>query len=115
MDPLQAFAMPTHGVLVTISSANSWRAGSDCEAIRFAYVATNSSEPLSFVSVHSATHPDRVAGCASRPSRLAEMSFGVVIELYLMADLAEGDEVRLALAHAGASIYYPAQPIDETS
>jgi hypothetical protein len=41
------------------------------------------------------------------------MPYGVVIEVYVAKDLAEGDAVHVALAHAGATMYYPPQRIDD--
>jgi hypothetical protein len=113
MEPLQSIPMPAHGVLVGIDTANSWLFATDAGQVRLAYIATNSTERLSFVSLHSATHPGDVLRVASRPARFDDMPHGVVIEVYLAKDLEEGGSVHLALAHAGATTYYPPQQIDD--
>ena len=113
MDPLQSVPMPAHGVLVGIDTANSWQAGSPEQPVRLAYVATNSTERLSFVSLQSAAHPENIVRLASRPSRFDDMPYGVVVELYLAKDIEEGETVYLALAQAGATTYYPPQQIDD--
>ena len=113
MEPLQSIPMPTHGVLVGINTANSWPAGEGDTLVRLAYVATNSTQRLSFVSLQSATRPGDVLRVASRPSHFDDMPYGVVVEVYLAKDLEEGDAVHLSLAHAGATTYYPPQQIDD--
>ncbi len=113
MEPLQAIPMPTHGVLVGIDTANSWPMGEGDKLRRLAYIATNSTQRLSFVSLQTATHPAHVLRVASRPSHFDDMPYGVVIELYLSRDLEAGDAVHLSLAHAGATTYYPPQQIDD--
>jgi hypothetical protein len=113
MEPLKTVPMPTHGVVVSITADNSWKTGTDTQAVRYAYIATDSTQQMSFVALQSASHPERVSGLASRPSRFADMESGVVIELYLVEDLAADEVVHVALAHAGASVYYPPQPIDD--
>jgi hypothetical protein len=105
--------MPAHGVLVSINIANSWHSGEGDRHVRLAYIATDSKERLSFVSLQSATRLGEVLGIASRPSHFDDMPYGVVIEVYVAKDLAEGDAVQLALAHAGATTYYPPQRIDD--
>ncbi len=111
MEPLQAIPMPGVGVLVEISTANSWPAGSAALTVRTAFIATNSTERLSFVSLHGGPVTSRVVGVASRPSFFMDMPFGVVIELHLAGDLNEGETVQIALAQAGATTYYPPQQI----
>ncbi len=113
MEPLQAIAVPTHGVLIGVNTANSWQAGSAELPFRLAYIATNSTQRLSFVSLQSATHPGNVLRVASRPSHFDDMPYGVVVEIYLSKDLEDGEAVHLSLAHAGATTYYPPQQIDD--
>ena len=113
MEPLQAIAMPTHGVLVEINAQNSWQAGTAGVPVLMAYIATNSKEPLSFVSLHTAGCMSEVLGVASRPSHLDDMPYGVVIEICMGKPLEAGQTVEIALAQVGASVYYPPQPIDD--
>jgi hypothetical protein len=113
MEPLQAIAVPTHGVLVGINTANSWQSGAADHPVRLAYIATNSTQRLSFVSLQSATHPANILRVTSRPSHFDDMPYGVVVEVYLTKDLEEGEAVHLSLAHAGATTYYPPQQIDD--
>ena len=113
MEPLQSIPMPTHGVVIAIDTANSWQSGTGDGQARLAYIATDSKERLSFVSLQSASDAGKVLRVASRPSRFEDMPHGVVIEVYLAQDLEEGDVVHLALAHAGATTYYPPQQIDD--
>jgi hypothetical protein len=102
-----------HGVLVGINPQNSWPVARPGRTVRLAYIATNSTQRLSFISLQSATHPDNVLVLASRPANLDDMPYGVVIELHLAKDLAEGESVHVSLAHAGASTYFPPQQIDD--
>jgi len=113
MEPMQSIPMPTHAVLVGITTANSWSSNSSGELVRLAYIASNSTQPLSFVSLQSATHTAKVIRVASRPSHLEDMSYGLVVEVYLSRDIVEGEAVHLSLAHAGATTYYPPQQIDD--
>ncbi len=113
MEPLQTAAMPTLGVVVEINATNSWQAGSHEKPVRLAYVATNSTERLSFCSLQSATDAGKVVQVASRPAKFDDMPYGVVVELHLTADLGDGEVVLLALAQAGATTYYPPQQIDD--
>ncbi len=114
MEPLQAIAMPTTGVLVGITAANSWQTGTATLPAYYAYIATNSTQRLSFVSLQNAVRDQDVVVVASRPSYFDDMPYGVVIEVYLARPLAEGETVYLSLAQAGATTYYPPQPIDDT-
>jgi hypothetical protein len=114
MDPLQAIAMPAHCVLVGVTAANSWKTGSAGMPVYFAYIATNSTQRLSFVSLQSAAGPEDVILIASRPSNFDDMPYGVVVEVYLSKPLAVGETVYVALAQAGATTYFPPQPIDDT-
>ena len=114
MEPLQAIAMPAQGVLVGITTANSWQTGSATMPVYFAYIATNSTQRLSFVSLQHATRPEDVMLIASRPSSFDDMPYGVVVEVYLSKPLAVGEAVYVSLAQAGATTYYPPQPIDDT-
>jgi hypothetical protein len=117
MEPLQSVPVATHGVLIGINTANSWPVRIDVptgsQTVRLAYIASNSTQRLSFVSLQSATHPADVLRVASRPSRFDDLPEGLVIEVYLAKDLVEGDAVHLSLAQAGATIYYPPQQIDD--
>jgi hypothetical protein len=113
MEPLQAISVPTHGVLVSLNAANSWPTGAAEQPVRLAYIATNSTQRLSFVSLQSATHPQHVVRIASRSANFDDMPYGVVVEVYLAQDLVEGEDVTLSLAQAGATTYYPPQQIDD--
>jgi hypothetical protein len=113
MQPLESVAMPTHGVLVGINAHNSWLSGSADAPLRLAYIATNSTQRLSFLSVQSAPNPRHLLRVASRPSNFDDMPYGVVVELHLTHDLAEGEAIYLSVAQAGATTYYPPQQIDD--
>ena len=113
MEPLQTTAMPTHGVTLEITATNSWQAGSEGKLVRLAYIATNSTERLSFCWLQSAPDAGKVVRVLSRPAKFDDMPYGVVVEVYLAADLAEGETVWLVLAQAGATTYYPPQQIDD--
>jgi len=114
MEPLETSPMPTHAVLIGINAANSWQGGTAGRPVRYAYVATNSTQRVAFVSLQNARNPHRVIGAATRLSYLQDMPYGVVVELYLTEDLAPGETVYLSLAQVGATSYYPPQPIDDT-
>jgi hypothetical protein len=115
MEPLQAIAMPTQAVVVVIDTANSWQSGTSARPVRLAYIATNSTERVSFVSLQSAPQPANVLRILTRPSHFNDMPHGLVIELHLAQDLADGEVVHLSLAHAGATTYYPPQQIDDVN
>jgi hypothetical protein len=110
MEPLQSVTMPTHGVLVSIDTANSWPVAADGQTVRLAYIATDSVEKLSFVSLQSGANVLRIL---SRPANFDDMPYGVVVEVHLAQDIAEGEAIHLAVAQAGATAYYPAQQIDD--
>ena len=114
MEPLQTMPAPTHGVLVGITPANSWQAGTAAAPLLLAYIATNSTQQLSFISLQTATQIDDVHKVASRPSNFDDMPYGVVVEVYLGKALGEGETVYVSLAQAGATTYYPPQPIDDS-
>ena len=114
MEPLQAIAMPAQGVLVGITAANSWQTGSASMPAYFAYIATNSTQRLSFVSLQNAARLEDVILIASRPSYFDDMPYGVVVEVYLSTPLGVGEAVYVSLAQAGDTTYYPPQPIDDT-
>ncbi len=105
--------MPTRAALIGITSANSWQAGTPEKPVRFAYVATNSTQRLAFVSLQNAKFPDRVLKVATRTSYFQDMPYGMVVELYLTQDLGPGETVYVSLAQVGATSYYPPQPIDD--
>jgi hypothetical protein len=117
MDPLEAIAMPTHAVSVGLNTANSWptlvESPNGTQTVRRAYIATNSTQRLSFVSLQSATHPANVLRITSRPSHFDDMPYGLVVEVHLTRDIADNEAVHLSLAHAGATTYYPPQQIDD--
>jgi len=113
MEPLQSVPMPTHGVHVALDTGNSWAVAIPGQIVRLAYIATDSAERVSFVSLQSATHAEDVLRVMSRPARLEGMSYGVVIEVHLASDIAEGETIDVALAQAGATTYYPPQQIDD--
>ena len=105
--------MPSTGVLVAITTENSWKSEVAGQPVRLSYIATDSAQRLSFVSLQSATHIDAVLRIASRPSHFEDLADGVVIEVHLSRDLEPGDAVHLSLGHSGANIYYPPQQIDD--
>ena len=117
MDPLEATPVPTNGVLIDLNTANSWPAlvenPNGIQTVRRAYIATNSTQRLSFVTLQSAAHMANIVRVASRPSLFDDMAYGLVVEVYLTHDIAEGDAIHLSLAHAGATTYYPPQQIDD--
>ncbi len=113
MDPLPIILMPTHGVLIGMTTVNSWLTGSDALPVLLAYIATDSVERLSFVSLQTAPRVEDVLCIASRPSRLHDMAYGLVIEVHLARRLEEAETVYVSLAHAGATTYYPPQPISD--
>ncbi len=114
MEPLQVMPMPASGVLVNITTANSWQAGTAAMPMLYAYVATNSTQKLSFVSLQRATRLEDVLMLASRPAAFDDMPYGVVVEVYLTKPLAEDEWVCVALAQAGATMYFPPQPIGDS-
>ena len=113
MDPLQAVAMPTHAVLAGLTADNSWQSGTAEEPVYLAYIATNSTQSLSFVSLQSAGFPQGVRRITSRRSFSPDYQYGVVLELSLSQTLAPGQAVYVTLAQAGATTYYPPQPIQD--
>ena len=113
MEPLQTVPMPTHGVLAVLDTSNSWPISAPGHIVRLAYIASDSLERLSFVSLQSATNPADVMRVLSRPSNFDDMPFGLVVEVHLATDIAEGETIHVALAQAGATSYYPPQQIDD--
>ncbi len=114
MEPLETSPMPTRAVLIGINAANSWQAGIAGQPVRYAYVTTNSTQHIAFVSLQNARNPHQVIRAATRPSYFQDMPYGVVVALYLTEDLADGETIYLSLAQVGATSYYPPQPIDDT-
>ncbi len=114
MEPLQAIPMPATGVLVGLTMANSWQNNAPGAIVLLAYIATNSTQRFSLVSLQYAPRVGDVILVASRASHFDDMPYGVVIEVYLKQPLAEGESVMVSLAQAGATTYYPPQPIDDT-
>ena len=112
LDPVP---MPTHAVLVGITASNSWPTGTFASPRRCAYIATDSTQPLAFVSLQAATHPTHIRRVAARPALLKDMPHGLVIELDLTHDLTPNETIHLAIAQAGATTYYAPQPIDDLS
>jgi hypothetical protein len=113
MDPLQAIAAPTHGVLVEITKDNSWETGTAGTPVYVAFVATNSTLSLSFVSLQTASAGVAVARLASRPAFKRDYQHGVVVEVHTAAPLEEGQAVYFYLAQSGATVYFPAQAIED--
>lgn len=113
MEPLETCAMPTRAVLLGINTANSWQSGAPQQPVRTAYIATNSTQRIAFVSLQVVKNPHQVLHVLTRPSYLADMPYGLVVELHLTTDLAPGETIFLSLAQAGATAYYPPQPIDD--
>ena len=114
MEPLQAIPMPTHGAQAGLTTENSWSAEAGEATLLLAYIATNSTQPVSFVSLQSATRMSDVLRLASRPSQFDDMPYGFVVEVYLARPLGQGEAVFVSVAQAGATTYYPPQPIDDT-
>ncbi len=113
MAPLPSLPMPTVGALIEITRENSWLTGTAELPVRFAFVATDSTVDLSFLSMQTATHPKSVIRLASRPAFIPGYEHGAVIEVYLSADLADREAVYVHFAQAGATVYFPAQPIGD--
>ena len=113
MDPLQSIAMPTHAVLLGLTADNSWL-GSNGEENRYlAYIATNSTQALSFVSLHSSAGSTTVRKLSSRRSYSPDYQYGVVVEFVLDREFMPGQSVHITLAQAGATTYYPPQAIQD--
>jgi hypothetical protein len=114
MEPLQSVPLPSHGVLLEINTLNSWPNAEAKHIVRLAYIATNSTERVSFVSLQSAIHPQHVLRLASRPSNLEDMPYGVVVEVHLAQDIAADESISLSLFQSGATTYYPPQQVDDS-
>ncbi len=114
MEPLQAIPMPASGVLVGITKSNSWQTSAQGAILLLAYIATNSTQRFSLISLQNAPRVGDVILLASRASYFDDMPYGLVVEVYLKQPLAEGESVLVSLAQAGATTYYPPQPIDDT-
>jgi len=112
MQPLQSFPMPTRGVVIGITTENSWPTGAE-RPVRLAYIATNSTDRLSFISLHSAPSAEKVERLVSRPAKFDDMPDGLVVELHLASEIVAGETIHLALAQAGATTYFPPQQIDD--
>jgi hypothetical protein len=113
MEPLETSPMPTRAALIGINTANSWQAGPPQQPVRTAYIATNSTQRVAFISLQNARNPHQVLHVITRPSYFPDMPYGLVIELHLTSDIAAGETIYLSLAQAGATAYYPPQPIDD--
>lgn len=113
MDPLQSVAMPTHAVLLGLTADNSWLSSTEVQHLYLAYIATNSTQALSIVSMHSIAGGADVRSVSSRRSFSPDYQFGVVVELTLEHGFAPGQSVHITLAQAGATTYYPPQPIQD--
>ena len=114
MEPLQTIAMPSVCVTIDVTKQNSWGLERDGKTVRLAYVATDSTDPLSFVTLQGSTPAGQVKQVRSRPTLYDDMPHGVVVELYLADDLKDGEAVQVTLAQAGATTYFPPQQIDDT-
>jgi len=113
MESLECSPMPTRAVLIGLTSSNSWPTGTPQRPVRFAYIATNSTQRIAFVSLQSTKSLEKVVSVATRSSFFQDMPYGLVIELYLSEDLVPGETVYVSLAQQGATSYYPPQPIDD--
>ena len=113
MEPLETSPMPTRAALIGINSANSWQAGPPQQPVRTAYIATNSTQRVAFISLQNAKNPHQVLHVLTRPSYFPDMPYGLVVELHLTNDIAPGETIFLSLAQSGATAYYPPQPIDD--
>lgn len=115
MDPLQPVPMPTHAVLVGLTTANTWLSSRQGETgpVYLAYVATNSTQSVSFISLHSASAGVELLSLGSRRSYSPDYQYGVVLEVRLGQLLEDTEAVHVTLAQAGATTYYPPQPIQD--
>ncbi len=113
MDPLQSVAMPTHAVMLGLTAENSWLGGQGDNHIYLAYIATNSTQALSLVSLHSTAGAAGVRRLSSRRSYSPDYQYGVVVEITLDQRFTPGQSVHITLAQAGATTYYPPQPIQD--
>jgi hypothetical protein len=113
MEPLQSVPLPSHGVLIEIDTLNSWPTTAAKHIVRLAYIATNSTERISFVTLQSAPHPQHILRLASRPSNFEDMPYGVVVEVHLAQDIGADESICLSLFQAGATTYYPPQQVDD--
>ncbi len=111
MDPLEAVAMPTHAVLLGLTAENTWLTSPG--AVYLAYIATNSTQAVSLVSLHSTTGGVEVRSLAGRRSYSPDYHYGVVLELTLERQFQAGQSVHVTLAQAGATTYYPPQPTQD--
>lgn len=112
MEPLQAVGMPTHGVSVGMTTENSWGVAAAAGMRYVAYVATNSTQELSFASLQSVSGTVDVTGVAARASYSADYQYGVVVEVFVTREMRADETVHVALGQAGATTYYPPQPIE---
>jgi hypothetical protein len=113
MEPLESSPMPTRAALIGITINNSWPTGDPQKPVRCAYVATNSTQRIAFVSLQNTKNPERVVRIVTRNSHFHDMPYGIVVELHLTQELAAGETVYVSVAQAGATSYYPPQPIDD--
>ncbi len=113
MDPLQPVAMPTHAVVVGLTAENSWLTDDGGSARYLAYIASDSTQQASFVSLNSNSGGAEVLSLAARSSYSPEYRYGVVLEVLLTRELPPGQAVHVTLAQAGATTYYPPQPIQD--
>lgn len=113
IDPLKPIPMPSYGVLLGLTTSNSWPLEVGGRKLRMAYVATDSTERFSFVAVQSQARTGQVGHIASRPTLYPDMPHGVVIEVYLADDLGDEERIQVVLAQAGATTYFPPQQIDD--
>ncbi len=113
MEPLESSPMPTRAALIGITANNSWSTGDPQRPVRSAYVATNSTQRIAFVSLQNTKQPERVLRIVTRNAHFHDMPYGIVVEVHLAQELAAGETIYLSLAQAGATSYYPPQPIDD--
>lgn len=113
MDPLQPVAMPTQAVLISLTAENSRLSAEASNPVYLAYIATNSTQPVSFVSLQRPAMGIEVRALSARQSYSPDYQYGVVLEVQLSKELAAGQSVHVTLAQSGATIYYPPQPIQD--
>ena len=112
VDPLQPVAMPTQAVLISLTEENCWLT-EGASLVYLAYVATNSTQAASFVSLQGAANGVEVRSLAGRRSYSPDYQYGVVLVLSLADKLETGQSVHVMLAQSGATTYYPPQPIQD--
>ena len=112
--PLPGVPMPAFAVRLAVTAANTWRLPETGGVeVRLAYIATDSAMPLAFVSADAGPVLPKLLALGTRPARFEEMESGLVLEMVFAEPLLAGETLLLSFTQAGATIYYPPQPIDD--